>query len=491
MRALTLTFKSFAYAIALCLLLFALCLQIVRTGLYYIDDYRGHIESFLSERLSADVSLEYIRASWHGLRPQIELKTLKVVSRIDASTVEASHALIVLDLSDTFFQLAPVFKHVSFSDLTLSLSQNAQGAWAAAGFSRSNPKQIGDWRYRSPADLFSTVKFAELKNTQLKLRFFDGRTLDTVFPYTDITNDGDKHYLNISASIDNAADVFSIQIEGDGRPSQPDDFSARALVSLKQFPAERLSRLLFLDKALDVNELTSATLDAQFWFDFDTTRHFSMNGDFAFSGSEVAQANTALVTADQTKTVTPIQVSSFADIYQVPLRASVTADYQFNEYVRVSFQDIQADNDLVLEPINISLENNRLEATTKNIDLGQWSAWFSSRFTDSIAQRFMTGMAPRGELQQVYLSGALNEPGSLELQAYAREIGIDSYRDIPRFDNVSGYLQTSLSNGFVQLDADNFLMSSQPFFNEAFVAKNAQGEVHWRLSPADNAINIQ
>jgi len=487
MRALKFTFKSLIYLIAVLLLILAVCLQVVRTGLFFIDDYQHHVERFLSERLSADVSLGSIQGSWHGLRPTIEVNQLKAISRIDASTVEASNAFVVLDLSDTFLQLTPVFKHVRFADLTLSLSQNAQGAWGAAGFFSSQEQSVGTWQYRSPADLFSKVQFAELKNTQLKLNFFDGRSLDTVFPYTDITNDGDNHFLNITAAIDGSEEVFSIQVEGVGRPSTPDDFKAKALVTLKQFPAERLSRLLFLDKAVDADELDSATLDGKFWFDFNTTRQVLMTGSFAFSGNQ--QNLNGSVQSEKSADI--IGVDTFADIYQVPLAATISAEYEFNKTLSLALQNIQIDDSVSLKPIELTLAGDTVKVATESIALAPLANWLTTRFAPSTATNIIGRLAPRGELKQLRLSGELGKAESLTVQTYADSLAVNSYLGVPRFDQVSGFIETTIEQGSLFLDAPGFTMASQPFYQKAFTTQSATGEISWLVLPAENRINIQ
>ena len=487
MRALTITFKSLIAVIAIVLLTLAICLQLARTALFFIDDYKHHVESFLSERLSADVTLGSIRGNWHGLRPTIEVDDLKAISRIDASTVEASNAFVVLDLSDTFLQLAPVFKHVRFADLTLTLSQNEQGAWGAAGFFSSNDQSVGTWQYRSPADLFSTVQFAELSNTQLKLNFFDGRSLDTVFPYTDITNDGSNHFLNISAAIDGNEEVFSIQVEGKGRPSSPDDFKAKALVSLNQFPAERLSRLLFLDKTVDTNELDSATLDGKFWFDFNTTRQIVMSGNFAFSGNQ-QKFDPSKAQAQNSEA---IGIDNFVDIYQVPLKATITAEYEFNETLSLGLQNIQIDESISLKPIALTFIDETLEIKTESIALEPIYKWLTTRFAPSIVTDVVGGLSPRGELKHLQLTGEVAKPKNLVLQAYADSVAVDSYFGVPQFEQVSGYVESTIEQGSLQLDATGFSMATRPFYQKPFTTRTATGEISWLVSPADNRINVQ
>ena len=481
MSAIKFTVKSTLYLLVLLLFVVALAVQGMRTGLYYADRYHVHIERFLSERLSADVNFDAINAQWRGLRPRIELTNLTVVSRIDSSVLRASQGLVVLDLSDTFLHLSPVFKTISFADLSLTLSQNAQGAWAAPGFLPSTDSEIGRWQYRSPSDLFSTVKFAELNNTQLTLQFFDGRIIETVFPYTSIHNEDNKHYLNISASIDGDDNVFAIQIEGEGHPSHPDEFTANAFVSLNDFPAERLSRLL-LDQSLPVDQLSSATLDASLWFDFNTTREFSMSGNFEFSGSQEVDTN---------QTDGLIAVKQLSDIYQVPLRANIQADYQFNQPFTLRFENIEADNRLALAPISVVIEKERTQLATDTINVKQLTGWFTERFSASKAQDVVSRLAPRGELQYVHIEGDIKNPTSFVLQAYANDLAINSYLQIPQFEQVTGFIETSLERGTIALNANRFSMASQPFFENTFVTQAVEGNVHWTLSPKDNAINIQ
>lgn len=479
MSVLKFTFKTGVYILVTLLLLFALCLQGVRTVLFFADKYHNHIESFLSERLSADVSLGHINANWYGLRPTIELHDLEVVSRIDASTVSASHALVVFDLSDTFLQLTPVFKHVSFSDLSLSVYQNQNGAWSDSGFFRSNTNSVGSWRYRSPADLFNTVKFAELKNTQIKLRFFDGRVLDTVFPYSDIINDGNNHYLNISASVDDDKDVFSIRVEGIGQPSEPDKFHAKALVELKQFPAGRMAQLL-VDQNLTIDELNNTMLDAQLWFDFDTTRHFSLSGDFAFSGNVQAleQANA-------------LQLEKLTDFYQIPLSATITADYEFNKHFDITFQDILFDSQVSLDPVKLSFFENTLKLATNKIALQPLTNWMTTRLADSSVKRAVAELAPRGELHHIQLQSETDDFSKLVMQTHAKGVSIDSYQEVPQFERITGFVKTSLTNGVLILDSKDVVVTSQPFFNESFKAQTVSGEITWQLSPATNNISIQ
>ncbi|MEP2651086.1 MAG: YhdP family protein [Paraglaciecola sp.] len=100
---------------ALCLVLVAVCLTLLRYSLPYMNEQKHHLESWLSERVGAELTIAEISAQWRGLGPAIVLRNIELTKNqqspvsllIDETAIEVDfwQSILAMQIKSNEFDL--------------------------------------------------------------------------------------------------------------------------------------------------------------------------------------------------------------------------------------------------------------------------------------------------------------------------------------------------------------------------------------------------
>ncbi|MEO9944922.1 YhdP family protein [Paraglaciecola sp.] len=100
---------------ALCLVLVAVCLTLLRYSLPYMNEQKHHLENWLSERVGAELTIAEISAQWRGLGPAIVLRNIELTQNqqspvsllIDETAIEVDfwQSILAMQIKSNEFDL--------------------------------------------------------------------------------------------------------------------------------------------------------------------------------------------------------------------------------------------------------------------------------------------------------------------------------------------------------------------------------------------------
>ncbi|MEP1553443.1 YhdP family protein [Paraglaciecola sp.] len=100
---------------ALCLVLVAVCLTLLRYSLPYMNEQKHHLEDWLSERVGAELTIAEISAQWRGLGPAIVLRNIELTQNqqspvsllIDETAIEVDfwQSILAMQIKSNEFDL--------------------------------------------------------------------------------------------------------------------------------------------------------------------------------------------------------------------------------------------------------------------------------------------------------------------------------------------------------------------------------------------------
>lgn len=469
--------KPIWYLIALAIISSAIVLQAARLTFPYLDNYSEDIKTFASNQLGAEVEFTSLVSSWYGLRPLIEVGELKVNANDGTPILEIQQARLQLDILSSLFYWVPVWRKVDIQGLRLQVSQSQDGAWSVASFggeanklSEPTEQELG-WRYHSPNAIFLMANQVNILDADVTLEFHNQRRLVTSIPTITIENDGHFHRLVAKAELDTGAN-FDFIIEGVGRPSEAKNFFAKAYLSFKNFPVERLTTLLRQLPSIDsLPEQGGSSVDLQLWFDFVSPSQFYMLG------------NVSLVNKIP---------SDFAQKYYLDLNldSQVTGEYSIERGLSINARDLQVDNQFNVSAATFNLHEDKLRVSLDSLPLKPVSAWLKRKIRHEKLQSVLSNLSPTGELLNVLTVIDLTNPKNFEIKANAIDVSVDPWNRVPALKNVSGYVESTSEQGYVLLNADNFELFADKVYDQAIVFDQAQGLVGWLLQPSQNNISV-
>ncbi len=459
------------------IIVFAVLLQLTKWSLPYINYFNNSLESYFSQQIKAQVTLERVSAKWTGLRPRVMVDGLSVRSDDGQPLLAINNASMRLDILRSLYHWTPVWHSVEAKGVDLSISQDEAGAWTIGGLSPANKDR--SWRYRSPSALFLMAGDVHLESSRINFTLHNQRQVKADIPLISIQNNGHFHRLNAKAAIgDNSA--FDFVLEGVGDPSIPDQFFAQAYLQLNRFPVERLSQLFeqvavdaeVLVNQTDLAEVSESEANLNMWLDFASPSRFLMNGNIELVNDES----------------TPFAKKYYLDI---PVSANIAGDYSIQRGLSLGLSKINIDKTLFIDKARFILHENKVNAAVDKIDLSSWARWAEKRLIRSKkVNNVISSLVPVGELNNIYTSiDLLNVSDSL-ITANVANAQSEAWKGLPEFRRVSGYLEASLDHGFILLDANEFSFFPDEVYNAAVESSYSSGYVGWQVSTEKKSATV-
>jgi uncharacterized protein YhdP len=506
--------RSLWYCLAFFIIAIALILQLARLCFPQIEQFRDSLESYASQELKAQVSFGDLSANWYGLRPEIKISDLHVMSQEQLPLLEIDYAQMQLDILSSIFYWTPVWKKVDIQGLNIAVNQDAEGGWTVAGIAGSRQEAAAKednkgWEYRNPGALFLMANDVSIDSANITLQFHNQRQLVTRIPKIAIENDGHFHRLKAEAAIDEGSD-FNFVLEGVGDPGDPQQFFATAYLQMNHFPIQRLVELFGHlspqqkapqqkaaqeQSALDQNSQeqlsqeqlsqkklsqeqkeseSSAGVDLELWFDFASPSRFVVNGYLLMENKELVASSSA----DKT-------------VFDMPVSADINGDYAIANGLTLGLQNLSIDNDIEIKETLINLHDDKLRFLLPELDITKTISQVKQKTKDfEKINDVISTISPKGVLKHVELTVDLLDIKQSSLKANIVDGQANAWNNVPAFKSVNGYVESSLERGFILVDTQDFLMFPQEAYDEPLNFEKAKGYVGWNLALEENRIDI-
>lgn len=491
-------FKYCWYGLAVFIILIAIIIQSARWMTPSINQIKGSIETFASLQLNSEVAIGQISAKWVGLIPKISIQDLSIQyqssflqnqsSNRNKNFLKLKFVSLELHILKSLFYWTPVWRDVKASGITAQLLQGRDGGWSLGGPVVKNKTQERNWRYRRPSSLFLTAQNVTLNDADLTLVFSDKRELTSNVPAITIKNNGYFHRLEAKASIANESS-FNLIIEGVGDPSVPDKFFAKAYLKLENFAEERLVEWFSHLTSFDIEQqwVHSSSANLELWFDFSSTNRFIMNGHVDLKGVD------SVIDALQAQNHNENGNDWSADI---------VGGYSPVIGLTVGLRNVYIGESFSVPPFSVNFkDNDKVNVGIKTIDLASLKQWVVGKLfrlpffnTDEFSalpiKELLTSLNPQGAVNDLYVSIDINEPIETKLFAKLDQVTTSVWKNVPAFGQVSGYVESDLTNGFIVIDARQFSLFPAKTYDEPIVANVATGTVGWELENSEKRVTV-
>ena len=117
------------YVIGALVLIWAICVSMIRLALPYIDDFREDIENWITVSMGFPVEIQKLNATWEGWTPYISLHNINIFDKTGSTTIaDFKSAHVNIDIVDSLVKREFVPTNISISGLDLSLVINKDGS---------------------------------------------------------------------------------------------------------------------------------------------------------------------------------------------------------------------------------------------------------------------------------------------------------------------------------------------------------------------------
>jgi uncharacterized protein (TIGR02099 family) len=461
--------RYYYYTFAIVIIVAAICLQSLRLLAPKVDQLRPSIEKFISAEINAEVRLGHITASWYGLRPQVLVSDIEVVAG-DVPRVRIAKADFTLDILSSVLHFQWVWRKVVFDHIDVDLQQDKQGAWSIGGLAIESQNR-SSWRYRSPEELFNTVSQIDINHANIQLIFANKKTIRTQIPAIKIENLDDFHRLTASAVIEDK-DVFALVLERQAGVGVNHDVTG--FVQLSQFPLESVIEGFALDQPLSLSgdSPNQSSINSTLWFDFNADKTFDVVGSIALSGL-------------------PQSPEAKKQGLNFPVNSDVRGHFDSLKGWSLGLRNLTLDQSHIIEQVLLRQDAGNVQAIMDRVVIEQWMPLLEKHFvSEEEAKKALGTMNPQGEISHITFDINPQHWLSTTLSANVRNVSVQPFESIPGISHVNGYLETTLSKGFINLATEQLHFSPRKVYDHPLVFDRIDGQVAWNIEPEENRIFV-
>ncbi|UTF59676.1 YhdP family protein [Gilvimarinus sp. DA14] len=477
-RFVRLTLRIFYLTVAFTLIALAIVVQLGRSLTYLVSDYREELAAVLSQQTGTRIELGALNAHWSGLQPLLEADEIRIFGGADNHVLLAmDEAQLRLDLVSSLWQWAPVWSSVTLRGGAITLQQDDAGRWRLRG-SREGGKPMSAELQDKLFDILLASRRIGIEQTQVDVQFHSGESINLKSPNLLLENRGSFHRLLLQLGLPENPHAFYLVMEADGDPRRQRS-ELQGYLQLRDFPLARVASTLpeqwLQNSAVDI----SGRLDATIWLRRDKDREpLRLQGDLRLADAGL-ETNSVNLSVDH-------------------LQTDLAGHYRQGEW-QLGFKSLfLAAGGVSQSGLNISLGQASAQAPLlarmEQLDLTWLSRQLqaSGAFSHSeLLTQLLQDLKPRGQLRSLQLTLPPKDWTQMNIAAQLQDVAVESWRGVPAFSGVGGYLQSNLSHGQIQLNAPHgFSMAFDKVYAEPLAFDSAGGTVAWRVLPEENDIDV-
>ncbi len=459
--------KKFWGSVAVALILVAVVIQVGRLMAPMVSENRVQITEYFARQLGVEVSIGALKATWEGLRPQLEMSDFSLHDESGIEVVRVKYAVAQVDLLKSLRDFNVRMWRVELDEVTVSLSQSGTG-WALAGLAGGAREDNVD---SNPLDAFLIGRYISLSDIEVNFEFASGREHSAILTSMLVQNDDEFHRVSASMDSFGQKDALALVYEGVGNPRNLEEFTGRGYLELNKFSLEN-SVAFFSETIAEKAGIKSGVLSTKLWLNSNPSSPLSIAGNLTFEHQNAE-----------------------GDGLPQKLSTQISAQKMGAEAWQLSLPQAKlywSDRESEALDIQLSMASAQWQLQIHDIGLAGWLSELRGfpKMPAAVTQ-ILGELNPKGRLQNVQVNIPQAAPKDFDLRANLSDVSIDAWKGAPAVASLNGYVQASALAGVVEIDSpDAFYMHFPTVYHEGFDFQRAQGQVGWIVSPEDNQVYV-
>lgn len=465
-RGLQLALRGLWWAAACLIILYAVLVSTVRLALPALDRNQAQVSAWLSEQFDIAVEVQGISGQWRGFSPVLRARTVLLGGTGERAAVAVERVRFEPDLLGSLLRRQWVWKELSLRELSLQLRETAAGSWQVDGFSGQS-----DGDTAAVLDMLFHSDRIHLGRVFLDLQFYSGSVNHVEATDVRLEDAGTFRRLAGAVRLGDMREASRFVFEGTGRPDDWASLSGRGFLAFNElhFSGElsALARQWFPEMVSRVGELRS-NIQLDTWFEIRPGGGWHIQSQLR---------------ADR------IPLGWIEDIPDArELRADLVAWLEPGVHWRVNIQDLTFKwRGIEVAPINLRFQRELgarwtdFSLALNHLDLADTTTLLleSHLLPDNIAA-IVEALSPRGQLDNLWADFRMKEDvPQVALRGNVRDVEIGAWREAPAARGVTGYFDTSLEQGVVEVASDDFALWYPQAYDDFMPYGRTRGRVHW------------
>jgi uncharacterized protein (TIGR02099 family) len=432
----------------------------------YVGQYKHLIERYLSDQLNGDIDISALSGGMDILTPSIHMEGITLSASENQTIPSLSIAAIdiILDPQASLINLAPVFKSVRISGLSVYITEGAINNTAVG----KDNSVIIQWFIET----LLLQQNLELNNVTVELANIEGVERFNLNNISMI-GDGFNRLITGSVSFGNSDQVKAgIRLYSEGSPYNLDDFYARGVLNLPKVAMD-----YWIEKFVDIS----------IFDDFDASAQVSL--EFKQGLLNYAKLNLA-TTEIKVPNIMPFKNISTeiwlkqnnVDTWNFWLK---DGGFTFNDK-KWSLQDMG----LKLSKTN---KGSRWHSYIKSADIEySYNLVSNLGLIPSDVEAIYDDLKPTGQLNNLNVifeqssvigSNSESEKQDISFTLAGDLVGVStqSVNNIPALSNISGVIAANKSSGRVQFEGPDMSIDFPNLYHNPFEIINGKGQVDWLI----------
>jgi uncharacterized protein (TIGR02099 family) len=477
LRLLSYLVRKALLLLAVAVIALAVLVQAGRSLMPLAADYREPLAELLSQQVGGKVTLKQLQADWSGLQPVLAVQGVQVTAASGEPVLALERARFRLDIISSVLAWRPVWGEVQLAGGVLGVTEDAQGRWLLQGSLASsaapNPRL-----HNKILDVLLASRRIALEQTRLAFTFNSGEQISLASPTLLLENSGAFHRLTLQLDTPQNPDALHLMVEGRGDPREA-GFTADAYLKLHEYPASQWLQVALGKAGLSPARGAAANLSANIWLTKGADSGVNLVGDLTFADAQLQLPNsgTALMGF---RTDISGQIGSHQR-WHLSLQNAL---WQLNQGTQLQL-DAAASRAGAQAPVKMQLSSLDLAKLTRLMQSTQALSEFPR--LHQLAQ----SLNARGQVQRLEVAVPPADWRQWQLAANVEQVEVSSWKGVPAFSGVSGYVHADAQGGYVQLDARaGFSMAFAKIYRQPLAFDSARGRIEWHLQPEQNRVFI-
>ncbi|MFT4718902.1 MAG: hypothetical protein ACI9SB_000063 [Candidatus Azotimanducaceae bacterium] len=459
----------------LVLILLAAYVSIGRLVISQVDMFREAIETRLSSALQVPVHISSLQGEWSYLDPRIIINGFSIGTSTERG-ITFDRMSVGINSVLSLVEADLVVSDLAVDRLSFRLKQSPNGVWAIDGL------PARDTRLNLEPLLASMPHVKSVELTQVDIDVVGLQAHYQIHNQTDqgfdLVADGEGRSMSLPLVVERLGDMpytDTIALLGKyaGDPRDQETFSASLYL---QVPNLEMMDLLPAMSLADT-QITKLGLSGEFWLEFH-------HGAFELVGSTVSHALQGQRQGRSVELLSDLR-AEFAIVglgdseiqwYFDTLSMTVGNVPWVLDQSTVILKRRQDDMDLVVYSPALSITDIASGLTSLSQQAG---------LLPDAAQGMLTGVHPRGQLEDVYLSVEnLATSPTPHLVTQIDDLQLSAYEALPGISRLDGLASLGRDGGYLDLhNTQPFTLNFKSMFSAPWPFDVAQGQLRYRVTP--------
>ncbi|HET8711936.1 MAG TPA: DUF3971 domain-containing protein, partial [Spongiibacteraceae bacterium] len=445
---------------------------IVSLGRFFIPSIEAHQQELIAEfnrRTGLQFSAAHLSGRWEHLSPHFVIDDLRLHNPTDpAQTVlRIAHAELQLGIFRSIAGGTIAISRLSGSGVQVGLEEATLGHWQLVGF--GGPSMLSA---KKVIDFLAAIYRAELADSTVDLHFYHGGDARLRGDMLRLQRAGEFRRLNIelkfvSASDANVAAPLRVIFETQGDPRDAKHFSGQGYA---EFRGVDLTPVLPIAKAYGV-DFQHGRVDGASWIEWRAGGAVEVRGR-----AEMPQLDLTGMSKYALEPVKNIKTEFLVRDYQGKRELWLPELTGTWHGVALKFPQLTATLD--------SAQPQRVQFALRELQLAPLlEAVLADQHLSAHVRDIFTALSPQGSLHnlQIDLPLQADRLDSLRLRAQLRAVSVQPWQGAPGISNASGYVDSGVHAGHVDINSENFSMTFPHVYHDAVHFDSVRGQVGWRI----------